>query len=40
MAWEILSSGSFEPDAPATAGQVGQIQTDINLIKQFLGINA
>jgi hypothetical protein len=40
MAWEILSSGRFEPGAPATAGQVGQIQTDVNLIKQFLGINA
>jgi hypothetical protein len=37
--WEVVSSSSFDPDAPATAGQVGQIQTDLNLIKQFLGIN-
>ncbi len=40
MAWEVFSSSSFDPGAPATAGQVGQVQTDVNLIKQFLGINA
>jgi hypothetical protein len=37
--WEVVSSGSFDPAGPATAGQIGQIQTDVNLIKQFLGIN-
>lgn len=37
--WEVISSTSFNPSAPATAGQVGQLQTDLNLIKQFLGIN-
>jgi len=37
--WEVVSNGSFDPGAPATAGQVGQLQTDLNLIKQFLGIN-
>jgi hypothetical protein len=37
--WEVVSSNTFDPGAPATAGQVGQLQTDLNLIKQFLGIN-
>jgi hypothetical protein len=37
--WEVVSSTSFNPAAPATAGQVGQLQTDVDLIKQFLGIN-
>jgi len=37
--WEVVSSNSFNPAAPATAGQVGQLQADVNLIKQFLGIN-
>ena len=37
--WEVVSSDGFDPGAAATAGQVGQCQTDLNLIKQFLGIN-
>jgi hypothetical protein len=40
MAWEVFSSNTFDPSSPATAGQVGQVQTDVDLIKQFLGINA
>jgi len=37
--WEVISSATFDQGAPSTAGQVAQLQTDLNLIKQFLGIN-
>ena len=38
--WEVVSATSPAAlAAPATAGQVGQLQSDLNLIKQFLGIN-
>ena len=38
--WGVTSSTSPAAlAAPATAGQVGQLQSDLNLIKQVLGIN-
>jgi hypothetical protein len=38
--WEVVSSTSAEAlAAPATVAQVMQLQTDLNLIKQFLGIS-
>ena len=37
--WEVINTGTMDPAAPATAGQIGQLLADIQLIKQFLCIN-